>query len=378
MFRIALLLLATIDIGTIFIACTRMGLFNVTPTFDEQTDMLPPTVETITNQGVQEAPVSAEQYRKKPRPERHGPYGTMNSLDFTRRYLSYEEMHKYLNYVRQKRPDMVKLSLIGNSYEKRPLTAVTISSKNPSKTILIDAGIHAREWIAPATALYVIDRLVRHANESRDLLSNLTWIILPLVNPDGYEYSLKVDKYWRKTRRPHRRCHGTDINRNFGFHWGEKGASRNECVPTFAGPEAFSEPETRALRNFLLSKNSSIDFYLSLHSYGRFLLYPWGFKKDLSRRWKLMDAVARAGSVAMKLKHNANYRVGGAANLLYEASGGSDDYALAVARIPIVITMELPGDKNGFHPTQANIAPFLEEAFTGIRAMAIEALQPKV
>lgn len=53
----------------------------------------------------------------------------------------------------------------------------------------MDAGIHAREWIAPATALYLINQLVEHSSEHQDLLQDMDWYILPLVNPDGYEYS---------------------------------------------------------------------------------------------------------------------------------------------------------------------------------------------
>lgn len=312
------------------------------------------------------------------RSERNAKYRSTDSLDFTSRYLNYNEINKYIDYLGRKYAELVTVTTVGKSYQGRPLRTVTISSGQQSKAILIDAGIHAREWIAPATALYMMNRLVQHANENRDLLNNLTWIILPLVNPDGYEYSLNTNKYWRKTRRPFKRCTGTDGNRNFGFHWGEKGASRYECVNTFAGPMPFSEPETQAVRDQLLSKNDTVKLYLSLHSYGRMLLYPWGYKKDLPRKWKSIDAVARAGASAMKRSHSVDYKVGGAARVLYEAAGASDDYALAVARIPIAITMELPGDERGFHPAESKIKPFLEEAFTGIRAMALKTVEIQV
>ncbi|XP_062550733.1 carboxypeptidase B1-like [Armigeres subalbatus] len=312
------------------------------------------------------------------RSERKAQYRAQESLDFTKRYLSYSDINRYIEYLGRKYADLVTVTNVGKSYEGRTLKTVTIAKGQPSTAILIDAGIHAREWIAPATALYVINRLVQHANENRDLLNNLTWIILPLVNPDGYEYSLKTNKLWRKTRQPFRRCVGTDGNRNFNFHWGEKGASKYECVNTFAGSRPFSEPETQVVRDLLLTNNESVKFYLSLHSYGRMLLYPWGYKKDLPRQWRNMDNVARAGASAMQRVHRVDYRIGGAATVLYEAAGASDDYALAVARIPIAITMELPGDENGFHPAESKIGRFVEEAFTGIRAMALKMVQMQV
>lgn len=54
--------------------------------------------------------------------------------------------------------------------------------------VLIDAGVHAREWIAPATALYTIQELVE--NESnRLLIERVDWHMIPTINPYGYRFS---------------------------------------------------------------------------------------------------------------------------------------------------------------------------------------------
>ena len=53
--------------------------------------------------------------------------------------------------------------------------------------IWIEAGIHAREWIAPAMAIYIIDQLLN--NDKDGFLSKLNFHILPIANPDGYEFS---------------------------------------------------------------------------------------------------------------------------------------------------------------------------------------------
>lgn len=84
-------------------------------------------------------------------------------------------------------------------------------------------------------------------------------------------------RFWRKTRKPSGSCFGTDGNRNFDFHWGEIGASSSPCSETFRGETAFSEPETIALQNALRSLGGNCKFYLTLHSYGQYLLYPWGW-----------------------------------------------------------------------------------------------------
>ena len=90
----------------------------------------------------------------------------------------------------------VSLFIIGYSYEGRSIYGVKISSGgNKTKpAILIDAGIHAREWISPVTALYAISELVKEKNKG--LYENVDWYIIPLLNPDGYEYThSKVFKF---------------------------------------------------------------------------------------------------------------------------------------------------------------------------------------
>lgn len=56
---------------------------------------------------------------------------------------------------------------------------------NNKRAIFIDAGIHAREWIAPVTSLYIVDQLVANKN----LLKDVDWYVLPVLNPDGYAFT---------------------------------------------------------------------------------------------------------------------------------------------------------------------------------------------
>jgi hypothetical protein len=69
-----------------------------------------------------------------------------------------------------------------------------------------------------------------------------------------YEYSHQKDRLWRKTRSRSGGfgCVGTDPNRNFGYNWGGQGASGNPCDETYYGKKAFSEPETAAMRDFIM------------------------------------------------------------------------------------------------------------------------------
>ena len=66
--------------------------------------------------------------------------------------------------------------------------------------IWIDGGIHAREWIAPATVMYMVRELTERLEGQENLIDSLDWYFLPSVNPDGYQFTQDEDRLWRKTR----------------------------------------------------------------------------------------------------------------------------------------------------------------------------------
>ena len=47
------------------------------------------------------------------------------------------------------------------------------------------SGIHAREWISPATAAFLMRRLVENNHANQDLIDFFDFYILPVANPDG-------------------------------------------------------------------------------------------------------------------------------------------------------------------------------------------------
>ena len=73
--------------------------------------------------------------------------------------------------------------------------------------------------------------LAENSRAYNNILDKYDIFIMPSMNPDGYEYSRNYDRMWRKTRSTNRgsNCIGTDPNRNWGYNWGLKGASKNPC-----------------------------------------------------------------------------------------------------------------------------------------------------
>lgn len=222
------------------------------------------------------------------------------------------------------------------------------------------------------SALYLIDQLTENAAEHKDILDTINWVIVPLVNPDGYKHTFTTSRMWRKTRRPvGSGCVGVDGNRNYAYEWGGQGSSPIACLDTYRGPAPFSEPETQAIERTLAEVADVTKFYASLHSHGSYLLYPWGYNTEKTENWQEIDALCRAGADAVKAATGNDYQVGPSGALLYPAAGGSDDWAHGTYNVPYAITVELPSGGSGFDPPPSSIDGMVKESFIMIKAMAI-------
>nr|CAD7569527.1 unnamed protein product [Timema californicum] len=277
---------------------------------------------------------------------------------------SYGNIREYLLQLATNYPTLVTVENIGFTYEGRPIVIAKISSggQGSRPVIAIEAGIHAREWIAPATAVYIINQLVENS-ENSDLISSVDWHIVPVTNPDGYEFSHTTTRLWRKTRSRMSSsiCIGTDPNRNFDFYWMEGGASSNPCSDTYAGSHGFSEPETSAYHNYILENKDRIKLYLATHSYGNYFLYPWGYTEELPEDWRDLDNLARSANAAQIAAGAPNYTID-------IAAGGSDDWVRGVGGVKYSYTVELPGGGIwGFDLPASRILSTVTSYFPAIR-----------
>lgn len=121
---------------------------------------------------------------------------------------------------------------------------------------ILTPGTHAREWITVATVSYIINELIENRDSLDRELQAIDFYIVPIMNPDGYEYSHEQERLWRKNRRRNfgAYCIGTDLNRNWGYEWGGQGSGKYPCQETYGGTGPLSEPETRAVSDFILQR----------------------------------------------------------------------------------------------------------------------------
>jgi murein tripeptide amidase MpaA len=195
-----------------------------------------------------------------------------------------------------------RITLPESSVQGRPVFALRLRAgggEGERRGVLLVGGTHARELMNPdAIVELAVDLLVSHANGSdivyggkrwpasdiKLILETLDIWLVPCMNPDGRVHSMTVEAMWRKNRRdnPGTACDGVDLNRNFDVLWGvtQGQTSCSPCSDVYAGPSAFSEPETRNIKHLLDTRR--IDCFADVHSYSELILWPWGHAPNQS------------------------------------------------------------------------------------------------
>jgi len=286
----------------------------------------------------------------------------MRPGDWFSEYRDLEEIGARMRTLALARPDLASLHVIGGSIEGRPILALQIGKGTP---MMINGTQHAREWIATMVTTCVADRLVREYDTDPRVKAfvDLTelWVV-PVVNPDGYQYSWASDRYWRKNRRDR---HGVDLNRNFGVAWGGSGASKNKRSETYRGEYAFSEPETQAVRD--LVKREHVAAHVDFHAFGQLLLYPWTHTNTAAPDRARYRAIGDRLASAMFAAHEKRYVLQSGADL-YAAAGTATDWAYGDAEA-LSFTIELRPSgrgRNGFVLPPEEIKPTCDEGFAAV------------
>jgi len=287
-------------------------------------------------------------------------------------YKTLAEANAYLDGIIADHPDIVSAKIsFGTTIEGRPMWAARISD-NPNvdedePELLFTAAVHAREVNTPDILFYYIDHVTDNYGidpQITDLIDNREIWIIPICNPDGYYYNQVIAPngggMWRMNRRDNGNgTFGVDINRNYGYMWGydDEGSSPTPGSPTYRGTAPFSEPETQALRDFMISR----DFVLALHwhQYSNVTIYPWAYDhlatpdNDIFRA--LGDSIYQMNGYDYGLIYDMIY---------YSANGGAFDWDYGEQTLKdkvFSITIEAGTATDGFWPTLTRAQEQCEE-----------------
>uniref|UniRef100_A0A0K0DAU1 Peptidase_M14 domain-containing protein n=1 Tax=Angiostrongylus cantonensis TaxID=6313 RepID=A0A0K0DAU1_ANGCA len=230
-------------------------------------------------------------------------------------YHSYDHIVLWLEEIERFYPDKARVINIGTTEEGRSIKGIKIGTdvhQTDKRVVWIDGGIHAREWAAVHTVIYIIDRLIADYETDplvRRAVDQLNFYLFPVLNPDGYEYSR------------------SGITPVVG-----------EDLATF-----------RAVRDAMLSPElrGKVDAFLTLHTYSQMWIHPFSHqRKTVPEDISDIERVGRKALSALENLYGTKYQFGTGADILYPSSGGSDDWAKGKLGAKYVYLMELrPGQE---------------------------------
>lgn len=267
-------------------------------------------------------------------------------------YRTVEETYTTFANLASAKPNLVTWTDIGDSWEKvKPggkagydlyaLKVTNTARPGPKPKFLLIAAIHAREYATAELATRFAEAMIAGYNVDPDitwLLDHYELHVIPQANPDGRKLA-EAGQLWRKNTDNDDGCSssfswGTDLNRNSSFKWNQGGSSGNACSETYRGPSVKSEPETQALESYAAAifpdqrgsgdtdraPGNAEGVFITLHSYGQLVLYPWG--------WTTAPApnLAQLRTLGRKFGFFTNYQVCNGPTCLYPVSGSTDDY----------------------------------------------------
>ncbi len=299
-------------------------------------------------------------------------------------YKTWSQINSRLIQVEQGSPEIATVFTVGTTHENRNIQGIRITAPGDSsqrKQILWNGCQHAREWVAVMVPMYIIDQLVEgwySDPEIQSLLESTEVIVVPIVNPDGYEFTYAAggDRFWRKNRRNNSgSCEGVDLNRNWGYEWnGGDSTSTDTCSDVYVGPSAFSEPEVQSMRD-LVNQLPNLVAHIDFHSYSQLVLEPWASSNTPPPRVNIVKALSSDISEAIASVHGETYVAGTGGDLLYLADGVFPDWTTDSGALSYTIELR-PTGSPGFDLPPNEILPTCEESFAGAMAMLRFVNQP--
>lgn len=225
------------------------------------------------------------------------------------RYGAYRSYRGVFEAVLALRARGAAVEMFGRSAGGEPLWAVRVGgdvgepdhAAAPRRRVLYVANLHAQEFVGVETALRVLGAALDRMAARDPLLEGVEITCVPTANPDGYR-RVAAEAARGRPGFARKNAHGVDLNRNFSEGHDPR-ALLTRLLPFLYEPGAapLSEPETAAL-DVLFARR--FQRALSLHSFGRYLFWPWAGRS----RPTVDDARFAALAERMRARARTPYR----------------------------------------------------------------------
>jgi len=266
---------------------------------------------------------------------------------------------------------LATLETAGLTYRGRPIKLVRLRGAgwSPGMTRnVFTFNLHAREWITGMAGVYAVEKFIEMVKANPEYIKGMEVVMVPMANPDGFLHSTTQDRFHRKNMNFEGGvgCNGVDLNRNFDFAWAQGGSSSSCYSDTYHGSSGASEPETKVISKIF--EEAPMNIYIDVHSYAQMILSSWGYTRKDHPRSAEFRRLGGAMKEAVEKRHGTQWTEGPGAQVLYAASGGSDDYATNLGALGFTFELRPGGMKGirGFAPPTSDILPSAEETFEGL------------
>ncbi|MGW7001506.1 M14 family zinc carboxypeptidase [Streptomyces sp. NPDC054933] len=304
---------------------------------------------------------------KRPTPHKtpgvRGPADTNGTYDGG--YHTVDAQYAHMDQVASQHPDMATVVTYGQSWLKQSgsgghdLKAICVTKmkqgdcqlnpNSPKPRFFLMSQIHAREITTGEVSWRWIDELTNGYGKDPDvtkLMDSTEMWVVPIANPDGVDMVAQGGDNPVLQRKNADDSNGSscglsgqigvDLNRNAGTHWGGSGTSDQPCDEVYLGPAGDSEVENTALEGLFRQLYPAVrtgtgetdpapadarGMMISMHSDASMVLFPWEYDHTVHTG---NDAALRA--LAGQMGSITGYQSGQAGEILYDASGGTDDW----------------------------------------------------
>ncbi|MEU6174247.1 M14 family zinc carboxypeptidase [Streptantibioticus parmotrematis] len=295
------------------------------------------------------------------------PHGTGVNDTFDGGYHTVDAQYAHLNQVAARYPGLATVVTYGQSWLKQhgrggeDLKAICVTKMNqgdcglnpdsPKPRFFLMSQIHARELTTGEMAWRWIDELTSQYGKDpaiTNLMNTTEMWVVPDANPDGVDMVARGGNHPVLQRKNADNAQGSgcgtgesnqigvDLNRNAGTHWDTSGTSDQPCDEEYGGPSADSEVENTALEQLFRelypavrtgsgvtdpAPDTARGMMITLHSDAGMVLFPWEYDSTVHTG---NDTALRA--LAQQMGSITGFQYGQAGEILYDASGGTDDW----------------------------------------------------
>ena len=290
-------------------------------------------------------------------------------------YYTYEEMQQDLAALQAEYPAFLQLHSAGKSVEGRDITEVILGNIESRFHILIQASMHAREYMntilmmnqindylrqktgkclenqsckryasfQDVYGIHTFSRDKKYIHRALNNIQDICFHIIPMANPDGVTLCQNMNaalanpivkkcaasrqeannfiQRWKANAR------GVDLNRNFDIGWASYIGAPAPCGEGYKGPSPASDPETQA--SLHTASKYKFACCISYHSSGNLIYWDYGCRGNLRQK-----ELALANYASTIIGYPLHSTIQDAA-----ATAGCSDYFVLKLKIP-AITIE--------------------------------------